>query len=159
MAKGRKPITAYTLHLLRSHGYTCDVTQRWIPIPKHPAKGISRDLYKFIDVVGILPGQEMVGVQCTSDDHISHRVRKICDEPDVAALAALWLSLPNHRIIVMGWKKRPKKKGSKLLVYKARMKEITLDMLTDDRDELTPNTLFEHSPIVVETKQPSQPSP
>ena len=149
IAMARKPINEYTLQLLRSHGYICDMTQRWIPIPKHPAGGISRDLYKFIDVVGILPGKEMIGVQCTSDANISSRLRKICDDPEVAALAALWLSIPNHRIVVMGWKKRKKSADNKTMVYKARMKEITTDMLTEERMELKPNTLFEHYPLPI----------
>jgi len=145
---GKKSMTVHTLEFMRSHGYISDKTEHWINIPKHPAGGIRRDLYRFIDIVGILPGVEMVGVQCTSDSNMSNRKRKICDESDVAALAALWLSLPNHRILVIGWKLKPKKKGSKVLVYRPRIIEVTIDMLTDERIVLTPNTLFTQTPLV-----------
>ena len=58
------------MELYKSRGYTC-----WLC---ECANGyIRRDLYGFIDVLAIKPGERPVGIQATSRSNVSSRVKKI----------------------------------------------------------------------------------
>lgn len=87
--------TQLTLRKWRKAGYLCAVVEKWNP---HVQR--RQDLFGFIDVLCVGNG-ETVGIQSTSDSHVSHRVRKIEDEPENVAS----LRDANWRVIVEGWKK------------------------------------------------------
>jgi hypothetical protein len=90
--------TQHSLKLMRDRGYPLvQVVEKWIA----PARK-RVDLFGIIDIVCV--GEEFgdtVGVQCTSDDHVSEHVRKVTDSP-----ALPFLRKAGWRIVVQGWKKR-----------------------------------------------------
>jgi carbonic anhydrase len=86
--------TVRSLSHLRSLGYTVSVTERW-----NPFAHIRQDLYGFIDILAIKPG-EILAVQTTTDSNVSARLHKIAEEPRAGA----WL-VSGGKIVVHGWKK------------------------------------------------------
>lgn len=86
--------TQRTLARLREEGWLPAVVERW-----NPHARIRQDLYGFIDIVAVRPG-ETLAVQCTSGGEVARRVAKIAASETVAAVrAAGW------RIEVWGWRK------------------------------------------------------
>ena len=86
--------TELTLEALRKDGYTAQVTEHRVPVIH-----ILRDLFGFIDVLGLRPG-ETLGVQCTSRANVSSRMQKIADhELFPRVLEAGWT------VEVWGWDK------------------------------------------------------
>ena len=45
--------TQRSLAHARKLGWTAEVVERWIPIPKHPGGGIRKDLFGAIDTLGV----------------------------------------------------------------------------------------------------------
>ncbi len=91
-----KSPTQQTLKLMRSRGYTCEVTERWCPFSKR-----RKDLFGFIDVLCIR-GDETVAVQTTTASHINARIDKMreLDGPK------WWLLSTMRTIVVHGWSKK-----------------------------------------------------
>jgi hypothetical protein len=118
--------TQRTLALLRKQGYTCAITEHWNTFAK-----LRNDLFGFVDVLAIAP--QMIAVQTTSGDNVSHRLEKIRSIP----AAREWLE-DGHRIIIHGWAKRGGRGQRKL--WGCREVEVTLEMLTNVEDE-TPDDL------------------
>lgn len=114
--------TQRTLKSIRDRGSMADVVERWIPIPNHPAKGLRRDLFNFIDIVEL---QEdcIVGIQCTASGS-SARITKIKTECREAAIA--WLK-GGGRIQVWGWRKLKKKVDRK--TWHPKITEIRIEDL------------------------------
>jgi hypothetical protein len=86
--------TARTLAFLRRCHHTAEVVERWLP-----KANVRRDLFGFIDVVGVRRGEAgVLGVQATTRGHLPHRRAK------AAALPALrtWLAAEN-RFQLHGW--------------------------------------------------------
>ena len=96
--------TQRTLKRLRAAGYTCEVTERWCQFSKR-----RKDLFGFIDILAIKDGR-IVGVQATSGDNTSSRVKKIKAEPKAQAFFDA-----GGKILVIGWRKKvtKNKDGSK----------------------------------------------
>ena len=91
--------TQRTLIELRKRGYPLvDVTEKWIP-----GANIRRDLYGFIDVLAVSPLGKVLGVQCTSGDHVAERVDKITNSDAIHVLR-----LAGWSIAVWGWRKNAK---------------------------------------------------
>ena len=90
--------TQLSLRKLREEGWTCQITEVW-----NPHMRIRQDLFGFIDILAIRPG-ETLAVQTTSRSNMAARVRKIADHANVAAVReAGW------RIEVHGWaQKKPR---------------------------------------------------
>ena len=87
--------TVNTLALLRKEGYLVSVVEKW-----NPHARIRQDLFGFIDILAIREN-ETLAVQCTSDGHVSDRVKKITDHENLPEVRkAGW------RIEVHGWKKK-----------------------------------------------------
>lgn len=87
--------TQRSLAHLRRLGYTTVVVEHR---PAHAKLHTTRDLFGFVDILALRPG-ETLAVQTMSADHVSHRVVKIEASPHVAAVrAAGW------RIVVHGWR-------------------------------------------------------
>lgn len=89
--------TQRSLAHLRKAGYLAQVVEKWIPQVKRRV-----DLFGFIDIVAIRD-DEIVGVQATSDDHVSHRVTKIAEHDNVGPVRKAGI-----RILVHGWRKNAK---------------------------------------------------
>lgn len=87
--------TQRTLKKLRDDGYVAEVVEKWIP-----GANIRRDLFGFIDVLAIKPG-EILGVQCTSRGHVRNRCNKIAEAELVGNVREA-----NIKIEVWGWDKK-----------------------------------------------------
>lgn len=86
--------TTRSLKKLRDEGYTAWIVEKW-----NPHARVRQDLFGFIDLIGIKPG-ETLAVQTTSYSGVSARVKKIEENENVAAVRdAGW------RIEVHGWRK------------------------------------------------------
>jgi carbonic anhydrase len=79
---------------MRERGYTAEVVERWIP-----GANIRKDLYGFLDILAIRD-EEIVGVQATSGDNVSHRIDKITNHELVGTVRKAGI-----RILVHGWRK------------------------------------------------------
>lgn len=89
--------TARTLEYMRNQGASPWVVEKW-----NPFAHIRQDLYGFIDVVALRPGEQgLLGIQATTDSHGAERVTKI----QGIDVARLWLSCKNP-IWVMTWAQR-----------------------------------------------------
>jgi carbonic anhydrase len=88
--------TTLSLRHLRDDGWLAEKVER----PYNQFTKRTNDLFGFIDILAVR-GDETLAVQTTSVDHVSHRVTKIADSPNVAAVReAGW------RIVVHGWVKK-----------------------------------------------------
>ena len=72
--------TTLSLKALRDAGYVAAVVEHF-----NPHKRIRQDLFGFIDIIAIRPG-ETLAVQTTSRSNMAARVRKIAEHPNVAAV-------------------------------------------------------------------------
>jgi len=86
--------TQRSLKYFRDLGYTCGITEHW-----NSHVGIRQDLFGIIDILCVGNG-ETIGVQCTSKNGFSARVKKV-RESDVL----LELKASGWRIIIQGWYK------------------------------------------------------
>jgi hypothetical protein len=96
---------------MRKHGYACAIVEHWNSWAK-----IRQDLFGIIDILCIHPETgHVVGVQTTSYSNVSSHVTKIHASPNLAVVhRAGW------EILVHGWRKVPKKKGGKQMVWTFR---------------------------------------
>lgn len=125
MAK-RHPYTQMTMKALRDMGYIVGKVERWNPYAGAKSEktgkptGIREDLFGFIDLIAIKPPFPAVGVQCTSaTNHSNHRVKIL--ESDIAPD---WLAC-TQTIQLWSWRKSPKKRGGKQMIWKSRVEVIT----------------------------------
>ena len=116
--------TQRTLKRIRDAGATAAVAEYWLRVPNHPGGGVRRDLFGFIDVVALWPGEGTIGIQATSGSNGRARVRKIATECRDNALA--WLAQGN-RIQVWDWRKL---KGK----WEPRIVEVTVDLIEAEID-------------------------
>jgi hypothetical protein len=86
--------TQRSFERLRAQGFLPQTIERWNPHAK-----VRNDLFGFIDVLAIRKG-EILGVQATSRDDVSHRAAKIADHPNVSAVRKAGI-----RIEVWAWGK------------------------------------------------------
>lgn len=105
--------TQRTLAMCRKHGFTTQVVERYCTFSRRRI-----DLFGVIDVVA-MDGKNILGIQTTSGDHVSHRLKKIKAEPR----AKQWLE-SGGRLFVHGWslKKRSRR-------WECREIEVTKEML------------------------------
>ena len=115
--------TSRTLAYFRDKGWICDISERWIPNPKHPAGGFRKDLFGFADIVA-MDETSIIAIQSCGQAFAEHN-RKITENEDVAPMARKWLKR-NGRIILIGWRKILKKRGGKQKVWAPRIKEYEL---------------------------------
>lgn len=74
--KGKSP-TQRTLEVLRAEGWTADVVERWMKMPKHPAGGFRKDFLGLIDIVAVKPGEPVLFVQVTDATSKSSHIAKM----------------------------------------------------------------------------------
>lgn len=88
--------TQRSLALLREQGYV-----PWIAEHYNAFARVRRDLYGFIDIVALKPGEKgVLAVQTTSGSNVSARIHKIEANPN----HKLWIECGN-RILIHGWQK------------------------------------------------------
>lgn len=108
--------TQRTLKAVRESGWTAEVVERWNPYAR-----IRQDLFNFIDIVAIKPGEPITGIQVTASG-ASSRVKKIVEAPE----SRLWL-LGGGRLVVHSWAIRGKKGKRK----KHTCREIVFSLAPD----------------------------
>ncbi|HEY9147090.1 MAG TPA: hypothetical protein VIN36_10430 [Thiobacillus sp.] len=81
---------------MRDLGYTSEVVEKWIP-----GANVKRDLFGFIDVIGVHDETgDVLAVQTTSYTNLSARVRKITDHENLPLVRKAGWSIHVH-----GWRK------------------------------------------------------
>lgn len=121
MAKSRLSPTQRTLRALRQQGRICGIVERFTR--QAGPFGMKQDLLGFIDLIALDPSRGIVGVQCCGTDFKAH-IEKILGE--CADLAQEWIK-SGGAIEVWGWRKIKLKRGGKAMVWKPRIREITLE--------------------------------
>jgi len=105
--------TERTLKLLRDDGWTCDMIERWIRNPKHPAGGFRKDYLGFGDILAFR-GPEVAIVQSCGSAYAQH-LKTILSIPQAADWAR-W-----HKLYLIAWRKVKYKRGGKLKIWKPRI--------------------------------------
>ena len=127
MAKGLSA-TQRTLRELRAQGRIVDVCERWMINPRHPAGGFRKDLFGFIDLIALDPERGIIAVQSCGQSFAAH-LRKITDS-ECTEFVIEWLKSPSQpKLELWGWRKVKKVKGGKAMVWRPRIKEITVEDL------------------------------
>lgn len=124
--------TERTLKHLRSLGFTADKIERHIPMPAgerlNPRTGrkqmsffLARRYDPFgFDILACHPGGGIHGVQTTNAaNHASHRKALLKSERALA-----WVR-SGGRILLISWRKSPKKRGGRQMIWKPRLDWIT----------------------------------
>lgn len=89
--------TQRTLKHLRGQGFPLvEVVEHWNAFAR-----VRHDLFGIIDVIAVSPTTGVTGVQCTSGDNVSARVKKIVDSDALHVL-----KLAGWRVLVHGWRKK-----------------------------------------------------
>lgn len=86
--------TSLSLRELRKQGYTAQVVEKFIFWTK-----TRQDLFGGIDILSIKEGEPILGVQATSWDNVSTRVKKLKKIPELQ----LWIKC-GYQLQVWGWK-------------------------------------------------------
>lgn len=89
--------TVRSLAKLRKEGYVAEVVEKFNSFTK-----TRKDLWGIIDILAIRR-DEVLGVQTTSDGHVSDRVKKITNSDHIGAIREAGI-----RVVVHGWKRNPK---------------------------------------------------
>ena len=90
--------TQRTLALLRKHGWTVQVVERWCSFSRRRI-----DLFGVIDVLAINDSLT-IGIQTTSGSCVSARIKKSLESDQLVR----WLSGQNRKFFVHGWRKLKK---------------------------------------------------
>jgi len=112
--------TQRSLALMREQGYVADIAESYNAFIKK-----RKDLYKFIDLVGLHPKHKgVLAVQTTSGSNIQARVKKAEGLPAYH----LWLACGNP-VEFHGWRKLLKKKGGKQKIWVPKVIRVTQSIL------------------------------
>lgn len=119
MASSLSP-TQRTLKALRDEGAICGIVERFnIHVGPH---GIRQDLFGFIDLIALVPGRGIVGVQCCAGSgHAAHRTKILENET-----APEWLK-SGGKVEIWSWSKRKVKRGGVAERWMPKVEEITVD--------------------------------
>ena len=121
--------TQRTLRYLRENGIIAEVVERWNPYAGPMINGrrvrLRHDLFNFIDIIALVPGEGIVAVQSTSGNcHPEHR-RKIMDS-EVTQNVLDWLSA-GGKVQLISWSKKKLERGGKALRWFPRIEDITME--------------------------------
>lgn len=72
--------TQRSLAKLRKEGYICHIAEKW-----NQFGGIRQDMFGFIDILAIRPG-EIVGIQTTSESNVASHIKKIIGHKNFLAV-------------------------------------------------------------------------
>jgi hypothetical protein len=92
-------LTSRTLEMLRTNGWSPWVVEQWISIPGHPAGGMRRDLFNFIDVLAVREHATLAVQVCRAGDLATRRSKILEAEFYPAVVAAGWA------VEIQAWKK------------------------------------------------------
>lgn len=106
--------TARTLAFLRESGATCQKVEYWNPFGRNRV-----DLFGCIDIVAI-DQRQIIGIQATSADNLSHRWVKACAEPRLRN----WLEA-GGRFEIWVWSKRGPRGAPK--TWQLSVRKMTLE--------------------------------
>lgn len=84
--------TVLSLRKMRKEGYNCAIVEK-----KIPKVFITKDLFGFIDILCV-KGKEIIGIQTTTSDHVSHRKVKILEHENYPLIKDA------IRIVIHGWR-------------------------------------------------------
>jgi hypothetical protein len=116
--------TQRTIRELKNQGRRCGIVEKWNAYAG--PHGIRQDLFGIIDIIALDPEQGVVGIQTCGSAFSSH-LKKIRDEHYQETLD--WLQTPGTRFELWGWRKVKKKRGGKQMVWRPRIKQITIEDL------------------------------
>jgi hypothetical protein len=105
---------------LRRLGWRYEITERWNPYDHK-----RHDLFGFIDILAIAP-DGLVGIQTGIGGHKGHKEKILANKNALA-----WLK-SGGRLAIWTHRKLKLKRGSKVLKWKMRIEEITIDMFDMD---------------------------
>lgn len=104
--------TQLSLKEMRGRGYYAEVVERYNSFTRR-----RNDLFGFVDILCIAKG-EVIGVQTTTDGHISDRIKKILAHENFMAVHDAGIKVVAH-----GWKK---------VGNRWQVREVEVMPLTDD---------------------------
>lgn len=134
--KGLSP-TQRTLRALRGLGRICAIAEKWQMIPNHPGGGVRKDLFGFIDVVGLDPARGIIGIQSCGSAFSEH-LKKLTDS-ECTENVLEWLRC-GGKVEIWGWRRLKVKKGGKALKWVPRIQEIVPSMIEETVPYLTKST-------------------
>jgi len=116
--------TQRTIRELKNQGRRCGIVEKWNAfVGPH---GIRQDLFGIIDIIALDPERGVVGVKCCSGGLSSH-YKKITEERLQETID--WLQTPGTVLEIWSWRKVKRKRGGKAMVWRPKIKEITLKEL------------------------------
>ena len=115
--------SARTKRYLEGLGYMVGTVERYNHVTQR-----RHDLFGFIDLIAVR-GDDIVGLQVTSDSNMSARVKKIKEECGPAARA--WIAAGGS-VLVQGWAKKKARRDSSRETWHHR----TIRLEDDDGGEL-----------------------
>ena len=116
--------TQRTIRELKNRGYVCAVVEKWNAFAG--PHGIRQDLFGIIDVLALDPERGVIGVQCCSGGMADH-IKKITEERIQETTD--WLETPGTGLEIWSWRKLKKKRGGVAMVWKPKIRIITLEDL------------------------------
>ena len=114
--------TQRTIRELKNLGRRCAIVEKWNAFAG--PHGCRSDLFGIIDVLALDPERGVVGIQCCGSDFAAH-FRKITEER--AQETRDWLSTKGTSLELWGWRKVKVKRGGKAMVWRPRIREITME--------------------------------
>lgn len=87
--------TQRSLKALRAAGWTAFPVENWNAFAR-----VKQDLLGIGDILALKAGETLL-IQCTTADHVSHRLARIRALPAARA----WLACPTRQIVIHGWRK------------------------------------------------------
>lgn len=123
MTKGLSP-TQRTLRELRNQGRICGIVERFNAYAG--PHGLRQDLFGFIDIIALDTQRGIVAIQSCGSAFSAH-LKKITEERNDACFE--WLRC-GGKVELWGWRKIKLSRGGKALRWTPRVKEITLEDLT-----------------------------
>ena len=116
--------TQRTLAECRKRGWHVQVVERWNQYAR-----IRQDLFGVIDLVAIVPGRGILGIQATDATSHSKRVAKVLEEPRAIA----WVKA-GGLLQVWSWSKR-REPGKKREQWTLRAEELVVKARASDNRE------------------------
>ncbi len=113
--------TQRTIRELKNQGRVCAIVEKWNAFAG--PHGIRQDLFGIIDIIALDPERGVIGVQCCSGGMSTHYI-KITEERAQETMD--WLQTPGTVLEIWSWRKLKVKRGGKAMVWKPKIREITL---------------------------------
>ena len=144
---------ARSLQYLRDHGFTAETTERWKRFPSKTSQPcatcgerrqvqLRQDLFGFADIIAF-NGTNVVLVQCTTRENMSHRWAKIRELED----ARKWVGVEGvgnteRLLLILGWYKKDNRWQVKEKLVVPHDFEVTRCADWDNWDEEQPELPF-----------------